>query len=78
MKLADLFIIDDSDDLSSGEATFSLVVRRGPNSSNTQSFGATVDSGTQVIGIPSTMQMDTGLEKVPSFGDIYIGQGICS
>lgn len=68
VKLTDLFIDDDSDDLSGGEAMFTLVVKHGLTT-ETQSFSTTVHSGHAVTGIPPFMRVDTGLQAIPSILD---------
>lgn len=69
IRLTDLFIVDDSDAHSGGDAMFTLVVTRGPASTTTQSFSTTVHSGHQVVGIPPFMKVDTGLETIPSLAE---------
>jgi len=69
VRLADLFIIDDSDKHSPGEATFTLEVTRGSSSTTTLSFNDTVHSGHQLIAVSPKMRVDTGAAKVVSLHD---------
>ncbi|WP_350246416.1 hypothetical protein RBB84_18595 [Rhodococcus sp. D-6] len=71
-RLTDLFIVDDNDDLSEGQADFSISVSEGNDSDSEEWNGVVVDSGKSVPNIPATMRLNFGPSSFSTFSESLV------